>query len=289
MVEIDEGAFEREVLAASAEVPVLVDFWAPWCGPCRALGPLLERLETSYGGRFKLVKVNSDASPELSARYGVRSIPYVIAFVGGQPVDSFVGALPEGQVRVFLDHVIPGPAELERLKALRLLGEGRLDDAATALRAAIALDPTNDRARLDLAEVLVERMPPPVEAARLAEAETVLAAVRSNARSEPRWRALDTRTSSLRTAASLPSSEALRERVAASPGDIDARLQLAQQYVAQRQLEPALEQLFEIIARVRKGNDGTARRMMLSIFELLADRPQLVSDYRRRLSALINR
>src|ERR1700757_2770347 len=95
MIEVDEGAFEQEVVEASRRLPVLVDFWAPWCGPCRALGPLLERLEASYAGRFKLVKVNSDTSLELAARYRVRSIPYVIAFVDGQVVDSFVGALPE--------------------------------------------------------------------------------------------------------------------------------------------------------------------------------------------------
>lgn len=289
MVEIEEKAFEREVLAASAEVPVLVDFWAPWCGPCRMLGPVLERLEESYGGRFKLVKVNSDESPELASRYGVRGIPYVMAFVGGQAVDSFVGALPEGQVRAFIDRVIPSPAELERLKSLGLIEQGDLDGAARALRAAITLDPTHDRARLDLAELLIERMPSPVDSARLAEAESELAAVRSNARSEARWRALDTRVSSLRTAATLPSSEALRERVAAEPGDVSARLQLARQYVAQRQLEPALEQLLEVIARDRKASDGEARRMMLSILELMADRPQLVSDYRRKLAALINR
>ena len=289
MVEIDEIEFEREVLAAPAEVAVLVDFWAPWCGPCRALGPLLERLEESYGGRFKLVKINSDANPELSAYYGVRSIPYVIAFLGGKPVDSFVGALPEGQVRAFLERVMPGPAELERLKALRLIEQGRVEDAATALRTAIALDPTRDGARLDLVELLIGRVPPPLDPARLAEAESLLAAVRSNTRSEPRWRALDMRVSSLRSAASLPSSETLRERVAADPGDVNARFELAQQYVAQRQLKPALEQLLEIIARDRKAADGEPRRMMLAIFELLADQPQLVSDYRRKLSALINR
>jgi putative thioredoxin len=253
------------------------------------LGPVLERLEEGYGGRFKLVKVNSDESPGLSARYGVRSIPYVVAFVGGEPVDNFVGALPEGQVRAFLDGVIPSPAELERLKALRLIEQRDLDGAARALRAALALDPTHNRARLDLAELLIERMPSPVDPARLSEAESQLAAARSSARSEARWRALDTRVSSLRTAASLPSSEALRERVAAEPGDVSARLQLAQQYLAQRQLEPALEELLEVIARDRKAGEGEPRRMMVSIFELLPDQPQLVSRYRRRLSALLNR
>jgi putative thioredoxin len=253
------------------------------------LGPVLERLEEGYGGRFKLVKVNSDESPGLSARYGVRSIPYVVAFVGGEPVDSFVGALPEGQVRAFLDQVIPGPAERARLNSVRLLEQGRVEEAAATLRAAIDLDPSHDPARLDLAEILIERMPSPVDPARLSEAESQLAAVRSSARSEARWRALDMRVSSLRTAASLPSSEALRERVAAEPGDLSARLQLAQQYLAQRQLEPALEELLEVIARDRKAGEGEPRRMMVSIFELLSDQPQLVSRYRRRLSALLNR
>jgi len=289
MIDIGEGAFEHEVLEASRRLPVLVDFWAPWCGPCRALGPLLERLEESYGARFKLVKVNSDSSPELSARYGVRSIPYVIAFVDGQAADSFVGALPEGQLRAFLDRLIPGPAELERRKALRLIEQGELDAAASALRAAIALDPVGDGARLDLAQLLLEHLPPPVDLSELREAEAQLGAVSAAARGEPRWRALDVLLSSLRSAASFPPSEELRERVAANAADLSARLQLAQRYIAQRQPEAALEQLLEIIARDRKFGDAAPRRMMLSLFELLSSQPRLVSDYRRRLSALINR
>lgn len=132
-------------------------------------------------------------------------------------------------------------------------------------------------------------MPPPIDTARLAEAQSQLAAVRSDVRSDARWRALDLRISSLTNVASLPSSEALRKLIAVDPGDADARLQLAQQYIAQQEFEPALEQLLEVIARTHKADYGNARRTMLSIFELLPHQPQLVSHYRRRLSALLNR
>src|SRR5579862_7467767 len=112
MLEIDEAQFEREVLDTSVSLPVLVDLWAPWCGPCQALGPLLEQLEGSYGGRFRLVKINIDSSPGVAARFQVRSIPYVLAFLDGHVVDAFVGVLPEPQLRQFLDRVLPSASEL---------------------------------------------------------------------------------------------------------------------------------------------------------------------------------
>jgi putative thioredoxin len=287
--EADQLTFQQEVLDTSQQTPVLVDFWAPWCGPCRALGPLLERLEEAYAGRFKLVKVNSDENPDLAAQYQVRSIPYVIAFLGGSPVDSFVGALPEAQLRAFIDRVMPSPAELERHKAQQHLERGELEAAASALRAAVALDPANTEARLDLAELLLERLPPPADVARLSEAQDQLAAVGAGERSDRRWRALDMRLSSLRSATSLPAIAELQARVEAEPSDLQARLELAQQHIAHRQLQGALDQLLEIVGRDRAFGDDVARRMMLSVFDLATDQPQLVSTYRRRLSALINR
>ena len=145
--------FQSDVISASHEVPVLVDFWAPWCGPCRALGPMLERLEQDSAGRFRLVKINSDENPELSAQFNVRSIPYVVAFVDGQPVDSFVGVLPESQLRAFIDRVAPNPSEIERRKAAALAEAGDRAGALASVRAALALDSANDDARLDLAQI----------------------------------------------------------------------------------------------------------------------------------------
>ncbi|MCX8005873.1 MAG: thioredoxin, partial [Burkholderiaceae bacterium] len=227
MIDTTEDRFTRDVIEASRERPVLVDFWAPWCGPCRALGPLLEKLERDYKGRFALVKVNSDENPELSAQFNVRSIPYVIAFVDGKPVDAFVGALPESQLRAFIDRLIPNPSELERRKAAQLLAAGEFAAAATALRAAIALDPDNDAARGDLVTLLLDRMPGAPDDARLQEAEQVLEAVSRRRQNEPAFAALRTRLAALKESARLPDLAELQARVAAAPEDLAARLQLA--------------------------------------------------------------
>ncbi|MBW4050700.1 MAG: tetratricopeptide repeat protein [Proteobacteria bacterium] len=288
MIDIDETVFEAEVIRASHATAVLVDFWAPWCGPCQALGPLLERLEQSYDGRFRLVKVNSDVSPGVAARYGVRGIPNVIAFVDGEPVDRFVGALPENEIRAFIDRAIPDAAERQRRNAANLAGAGRIEEAAAALRAAIELNPANESAHLDLAELLLERMPPPVEAERLSQAEEALEAVGRAAR-ESRWHGLAMRLSSLRGAASLPPVAQLLSRVAAEPSDLGARGQLAQAHIAQRQLPQALEQLLEIVARGRGETREAARLQIVAVLQLLADQPQIASDYRRRLALLLHR
>jgi putative thioredoxin len=289
MLEIGQATFERDVVEASREVPVLVDFWAPWCGPCRTLGPLLERIERDYEGRFKLVKINSDENPELAASFRIRSIPYVVAYFDGNPVDVFVGVLPEPQLKQFIDRLLPNPAQIEHRKALRLLDEGRLADAAASLREAIALDPQNDAAQLDLADLLLERLPPPADPARLAEAQDALAAAAPRMRAEPRWVALDTRLKALRLADEGPRPDELRSRVRSDPSDLQARLELSQCHIARREFEPALEQLIEIVERDRAFGDDAGRRTMLSVFELAAHQPALISAYRRRLAAALNR
>jgi putative thioredoxin len=289
MIEIGQTSFEREVIDSSSDVPVLVDFWAPWCGPCRVLGPMLERLERDYGGRFRLAKVNSDQSPELAAQFRVRSIPYVVAFIDGEPVDAFVGALPESQLREFIDRLLPNPSEAERRKARRLAEQGQLAEAVAALRAAIALDPNAAPAHLDLAEILLERLPAPVDDARLSEAERALAAVGAAAQADPRWEALNTRLASLKKAAAGPDRRQLQARVEADPADLQARVALAQWHIARREFEPALAQLIEVVERDRAFADDVGRRTMLAVFDLASQHPELVSQYRRRLAAALNR
>ena len=287
MVEANQSTFEREVLEASRQKPVLVDFWAEWCGPCRALGPILERVEQSYGGRFKLVKVNSDENPELSQQFNVRSIPYVLAFVDGGPVDGFVGALPEGQVRQFLDRLLPGPGEIERRKAAKLIDAGDLDGAAAALRAALTLEAQNDAAKLDLADLLLNRLPAHPDDQQLAEAQRALSSTGAGTQAEARWRALDLRLTSLRSSSVLPDVESLRARVAANPADLTGRMELAQRYIADRKLAAALDELLEVIKKDRKEQGEAARRIFLSTLDLAADRPELVSDYRKRLARVL--
>ena len=156
MIDATLLSFGSDVIKASLEVPVIVDFWAPWCGPCGQLGPLLERLERDYGGRIKLVNVNSDINPELVDAFNVKSIPYVVAFVDGSAVSQFIGAQPEGFVRAFLDRLVPNPSALEHRSARAALAKGQLGLAEDHLENAVALDPSNTAARLDMIAILLQ-------------------------------------------------------------------------------------------------------------------------------------
>ncbi len=286
MLDTTQQSFTADVIEASRQAPVLVDFWAPWCGPCRTLSPLLAAAEAEYEGRLKVVKINVDENQELATRFGVRSIPYVVAFVDGEPADSFVGVLPAEALRQFIGRLLPDPAEIERRKAQQLLASGDADGAARALRAAVAIDPHRDAARMDLAQVLLEHS---ADDGRLDEAANSLVGVSAAGKLEPRWIALNTQLESQRRAADLPDAEVLLARIAANPADLQARFDLANQHIARRDFEPALEQLLAIVECDRAFGDDIGRRTMLSVFDLAAEQAPLVSSFRRRLSALLNR
>ena len=280
MIDATLSTFERDVIEASMEVPILVDFWAPWCGPCKVLGPLLEKLEREYGGRWKLVKVNSDMNPELASTFNLRSIPYTVAFVDGNAVAQFMGAQPEAYVRAFLDRLIPNPGELEHRAARDALALGQHEIARQYLQNALALDPTNDGARLDMVNALIEDD-------ETEQARRQFDILSTDAEQQSSFEAVRSRLVAAERAATLPPEGTLIARVDDVPEDLQARLDLAELGIARREFRSALEQLLEIVRRDRKFGDDIGRRKMLAVFEMAAAQPDLVDDFRSRLSTVL--
>jgi putative thioredoxin len=275
--------FQEKVLEASKRVPVLVDFWAEWCAPCRVLKPVLEKLAGEYGGRFMLAKVNSDQNQELAARCGVRGIPSVKAFVNGEMVNEFTGALPEMQVRAFIDNLLPSPAEPLRTAAQEARARGEPEVACSLLADATQVAPADEAVQLDLAEIHIDMHN--VDAAR-----AILDAHEHKARDLTRVRALQARLK-LVVAGTGADPLTLTARIDANPGDLDARLQLANALALASDYRPALEQLLEIVRRDRKWHDEVARKNMLDLFALLGTEPRnddLVREFRIQLARILN-
>jgi len=272
-------SFEKEVLKASERVPVLVDFWAPWCAPCRVLKPILEKLAGEYQGRFLLAKLNSDEHPQLSARFGVRGIPNVKAFVDGKLADEFTGALPESGVRAFIDRLIPTPAEKLRRTARALVIQGDFDEAERHLRNALALDPANHAVRLDLVELLLAKN-------SQAEADELFAPIPERERDERADR-LYSVLALWKKSQQLPTVEALQAKLAADPADLHALMALGERLVADQRFEPALAALLEVVRKDRGALRTSARKLMVEAFNLAEDQPDLVSEYRKLLAGAL--
>jgi len=269
-----------EVMKASFEVPVLIDFWASWCQPCLALMPVLAKLAGEYQGKFLLGKLNTEQQQEIAAHFGIRSIPNVKLFRNGQPVDEFLGALPESAVREFLDRHVARESDVTVQQAREKLADGDVDAAIALLNQAREADPDNLRVVLVLAGTQAA-------AGDIAAAEATLDALPANEQLKPEVAALRSQLYFEGRVADAPAAADLEARLASNPDDHEARFQLALRKVVEQDYDTAMELLLELMKKDRGFRDDAGRNTLLKVFELLGDDPR-VGSFRRRMASLLH-
>jgi len=283
VIDVTDESFERDVLERSKEVPVVVDFWAPWCGPCRTLGPILERAAQQNAGAFVLAKINVDENPQIAAAAGARSIPLVIAFRDGQARSSFVGAQPESEVKRFLAAILPTQADRLAKEGGELLLAGHGNAAEERFRAALAADARHAAALVGLARALGERG---ATEQALALLERVVGAPAIEQEAERL-------AAELRTRAAAPADSgelaALEAKTRANPADLAARIEYARALAAARRYEPALAELLACVEADAHFGEDAARKAMLDVFGVLGGEHELVQQYRSALARLLFR
>lgn len=278
--DVTQESFQTLVLEASHRHPVLVDYWAEWCAPCRALAPILERVADAYGGKLTVAKLNTEEQRDLAARHGIRSLPTVRLFLDGQPVDEFLGAMPEAKVRAFVDRFLVRESDLWLDQAEVLLGDGDLDGAARLLDQTQGNDAANPRLPVLQARLQVAQ-------GDLAGAAQTLASLDPDQQQQPEVLALRGQLAFYQQAQSAPPAPELEQRLLDNPADSEARYLLAVQRVVAGDIPAALELLLELLRRDRKYGDDAARATLLRIFELLGGSGELVSKYRAKMTSIL--
>lgn len=282
--ETTTAAFRQDVIQESLKQPVLVDFWAPWCGPCKQLTPVLEKAVKSAGGKVKLVTMNIDEHPQIAGQLGIQSIPAVIAFTKGQPVDGFMGALPEGQIKGFIERLVGpvGPSAVEDLlaEANALAEEGDAAGAAELYAAVLAQEPENVAAIAALAKLHLDL--DDLEGAR-----RFLAMAPKAKENDPAIAGARAAIELAEQAASLGDVGELQRRVEVDPSDHQARFDLALALNARGKRDEAINQLIEIVRRDRTWNDDAARKQLVQLFEAWGPMDEMTVLGRRRLSSVL--
>lgn len=286
IIETDTARFMEDVIEASNTVPVIVDFWAPWCGPCKQLTPALEKLVKQYGGKVKLAKINVDENQDLAQQFRVQSIPAVYAFKGGRPIDGFMGALPESQLKQFIERLTGGGGSAldeAMAEAETFVAENNHEDALAIFKEILAQDPSHVKAlggalraylalgQDDLAKEVLANLPEQMKNA------PDVAGVQA---------ALDLKEQSAQVAGGADLS-ALEAKIAADPKDQQARLDLAVARYGAGQREQAMDELLEMVRKDRKWNEEAARKQLVKFFEALGPADPLAVQGRRRLSSIL--
>jgi putative thioredoxin len=275
IIEVTADNFDQVVLEGSQQQPVLVDFWADWCGPCKALMPILAKLAEEYRGKFILAKVNSDENQALAQQYGIRSLPTVKLFKHGAAVDEFMGALPEGQVREFLDQHIERESDAICNAALAAEAAGDPDKALELLKTANEVDPGRPQIVAALARLLMQK-------GEADTAEALLNALPTADQESREIAALLAQLEFSREGGIEESAESLQSQLEASPDNLELRYRLALRLLADKQYEAAMQHLLAIMQKDRSFGDDAARKTLLKAFDMLGDDP-LVAIYRRKM------
>ena len=300
MMNVTVDNFDTEVVAASMQVPVLVDFWAPWCGPCKVIGPLLEKIELAYGGRFKLVKIDSDQEQEISQAFGIRSIPTCVLMIAGKPVDGFTGALPEGQIKAFLEKHVPEGDVLEaEVTHVETTDAPDANDPVAiheALHQAVLKNPDDENARFEYVKLLLQR-------GQTDDAKVAFAPVIAKTGLVRRFDSLQRWMNAIdftQDRADLAGGDGgFDAKIAANKRDFDARFGKAQTLMAAQQWTAAMDELLDILMRDKTWADDLARKTFIAILDIIEPPAIKVADgqipptdpvvatYRRRLSSVI--